>query len=231
MLAGLIFGSIVMLGVCCWHFLRGRDVEPVPQGRQACADRRGARHAAPAHRRQPLRRGRHERAEHEDRRLRGAVEHLPAVRLLAVPDRRLHRGTTRRRASRSRSHGSSPTWPRARSTARCRASTSSRQQEQKRVRPRQLHAERRGDLLVDARDGVRRGADVPRRGPRRLALPEADDSQGALVPVDGDRSRSRCRTSPPSAGWILTEMGRQPWIVQGLLKTVEAQLRRASARP
>ena len=27
MLAGLIFGSIVMLGVCCWHFLRGRDVD------------------------------------------------------------------------------------------------------------------------------------------------------------------------------------------------------------
>jgi cytochrome d ubiquinol oxidase subunit I len=27
MLAGLIFGSIVTLGVCCWHFLRGRDVD------------------------------------------------------------------------------------------------------------------------------------------------------------------------------------------------------------
>jgi cytochrome d ubiquinol oxidase subunit I len=27
MLAGLIFGSIVILGVCCWHFLRGHDVE------------------------------------------------------------------------------------------------------------------------------------------------------------------------------------------------------------
>src|SRR6187431_3397206 len=27
MLAGLIFGSIVMFGVCCWHFLRGRNVE------------------------------------------------------------------------------------------------------------------------------------------------------------------------------------------------------------
>ncbi len=26
-LAGLIFGSIVMLGICCWHFLRGHDVE------------------------------------------------------------------------------------------------------------------------------------------------------------------------------------------------------------
>jgi cytochrome d ubiquinol oxidase subunit I len=27
MLAGLIFGSIVMLGVCCWHFLRGHQVD------------------------------------------------------------------------------------------------------------------------------------------------------------------------------------------------------------
>jgi cytochrome bd ubiquinol oxidase subunit I len=27
LLAGLIFGSIVMLGVCCWHFLRDREVD------------------------------------------------------------------------------------------------------------------------------------------------------------------------------------------------------------
>jgi cytochrome d ubiquinol oxidase subunit I len=27
MLAGLIFGSILMLGVCCWHFLRGQEVD------------------------------------------------------------------------------------------------------------------------------------------------------------------------------------------------------------
>jgi cytochrome d ubiquinol oxidase subunit I len=27
LLAGLIFGSIVALAICCWHFLRGRDVE------------------------------------------------------------------------------------------------------------------------------------------------------------------------------------------------------------
>jgi cytochrome bd ubiquinol oxidase subunit I len=27
MLAGLIFGSIIMLGVCCWHFLRSHDVD------------------------------------------------------------------------------------------------------------------------------------------------------------------------------------------------------------
>jgi cytochrome d ubiquinol oxidase subunit I len=27
MLAGLIFGSIVMLGICCWHFLRRKEVD------------------------------------------------------------------------------------------------------------------------------------------------------------------------------------------------------------
>ena len=27
MLAGLIFGSILMLRNCCWHFLRGQDVD------------------------------------------------------------------------------------------------------------------------------------------------------------------------------------------------------------
>jgi len=27
MLAGLIFGTILMLGVCCWHFLRGHEVD------------------------------------------------------------------------------------------------------------------------------------------------------------------------------------------------------------
>jgi cytochrome bd ubiquinol oxidase subunit I len=27
MLAGLIFGSIIVLGICCWHFLRGRETD------------------------------------------------------------------------------------------------------------------------------------------------------------------------------------------------------------
>jgi cytochrome d ubiquinol oxidase subunit I len=27
MIAGVIFGSIVMLGICCWHFLRGKEVD------------------------------------------------------------------------------------------------------------------------------------------------------------------------------------------------------------
>src|SRR5437763_12521684 len=30
-LAGLIFGSIVMLGICCWHLLRGRNVALFPR--------------------------------------------------------------------------------------------------------------------------------------------------------------------------------------------------------
>ena len=130
-LAGLIFGSIVMLGICCWHFLRGQGRRPLPQGGEAGADRGGAGHAPPAHRRQPLRRGRDERAEHEDRRFRGAVEHVPAMRFLADPGRRIHRETTRRRASRSRSRDSFRTWPPARSTARFRASISSRRRSER----------------------------------------------------------------------------------------------------
>jgi hypothetical protein len=55
MLAGLIFGSVVMLGVCCWHFLRGHNIEPLPQGGEAGADRHGACDAAPAGGGQPLR--------------------------------------------------------------------------------------------------------------------------------------------------------------------------------
>ena len=33
-----------------------------------------------------------------------------------------------------------------------------------------------------------------------------------------------------SAGWVFTEMGRQPWIVQGLLKTGRGARRRVSTR-
>ena len=32
-----------------------------------------------------------------------------------------------------------------------------------------------------------------------------------------------------TAGWVMTEMGRQPWIVQGLLKTEDANSPRVSA--
>ena len=91
-LAGLIFGSMRHAGDLLLALPARQGRRPLPQGGEAGADRGGAGHAPPARGRQPLRRGRDERAEHEDRRLRGAVEHLPALRLLALPDRRVHRG-------------------------------------------------------------------------------------------------------------------------------------------
>ena len=90
-LAGLIFGSIVMLGICCWHFLRGQDVDLFRKAAKLALIVAVPVDAAATRGRQPLRRGRDERAGHEDRRIRGAVEHLPALRLLALPDRRVHR--------------------------------------------------------------------------------------------------------------------------------------------
>src|SRR5512133_3179371 len=172
------------------HLLLALPARPrrrhLPQGGEAGADRRGAGHPAPTGGRQPLRGGCDERAEHEDRRLGGAVEHLRAVRLLALPDRRVlgagsdpelldhrpespvvygHRVVRR--------HG-----PRTQSAPGPGAEE---------VRPRQLHAEYRGDLLVDAGDGLPRRADVGRRRGRCVALLEAETRAGAMVPLDGDR--------------------------------------------
>ena len=48
-LAGLTAGAAVVFGVCCWHFVRGRNVETVQAGGEARADRPRARS-----RRQPL---------------------------------------------------------------------------------------------------------------------------------------------------------------------------------
>ena len=88
-LAGLIFGSMVMLGVSCWHFLRGRNVELFRRAAKLALIVAVPATLDPAVGRQPLRGGGHQRAGDEDRRLRGAVEHLPAVRLLGLPDRRV----------------------------------------------------------------------------------------------------------------------------------------------
>ena len=90
MLAGLIFGSIVMLGICCWHFLRRKNIDlflkaaklalivavPVTLLQLVVGNRFGAAVTSAA--------------EHEDRRLRGTVEHLPAMRFFAHPVRRVH---------------------------------------------------------------------------------------------------------------------------------------------
>jgi cytochrome d ubiquinol oxidase subunit I len=63
----------------------------------------------------------------------------------------------------------------------------------------------RVDLLVDAGDGLR-GSLMFLVAVGRLALLEAR-ARAARWFLDGDRPRSRSRTSPRRAGWILTEMG------------------------
>ena len=68
-LAGLIFGSMVMLGHLLLAAAARSQRRVVPPRGKAGADRRGAGDPAPAVGRQPLRRGRHKPAGHEDRRL------------------------------------------------------------------------------------------------------------------------------------------------------------------
>ena len=213
MLAGLIFGSIVMLGVCCWHFLRGRERRPVPSGGEAGADRRGAGDAAAAGGREPLRRGGHERAEHEDRRLRGAVGHCQPCGFSLF---QIGGFTTE-----DQTPSFSITIPRLLSymaTGSFDGQVQGLNQLQaagaEQLRPRQLHAERAGGLLVDAGDGLRGRADVPGRRRRGVALLEAKLERArwflwtAIVAI-------ALPYIAATAGWILTEMGRQPWIVQG----------------
>ena len=94
---------------------------------------------------------------------------------------------TRRRSSRSRSRGSSRTWPPARSTARCRASTSSRQQEQREYGPGNYMPNVRviyWSMRVMAYAGVLMFL-VAALGAWLYWKQEA--RAGALVPLDGDR--------------------------------------------
>ena len=126
MLAGLIFGSIVMLGVCCWHFLRGHDVDLFRK-----AAKLALIVAVPVTLLQLVVGNRFGEAVTSAQSMKIAASEaqwntLPAVRLLAHPVRRVLRRRRDAGASRSRSHASSRTWPPARSMGRCRASISSR---------------------------------------------------------------------------------------------------------
>ena len=68
---------------------------------------------------------------------------------------------------------------------------------------------------------VRRQLRRARRARRRVPALEAPARTAALVPLD-----RRLHVVLPfvaiTFGWMLTEIGRQPWIVQGLLKTADA---------
>ena len=220
-LAGLIFGSMVMFGISCWHLLRGRNVElfrraaklalivavPATLIQLSVGNRFGEAVT--------------ERAGHEDRRLRGAVEHLRAVRLLALPDRRVLGAGPRRRASRSRSRSLLSWMATGSFNGKVEGLNQLQQQEQQSYGP--------GNYMPNVR--------LMYWSMRVMAMLGVAMFLIAAVGAWLYRKRKLHTTRwflwiavvamsfpyiAATAGWILTEMGRQPWIVQNLLKTSDA---------
>ena len=210
--------------IACWHLVRGREPGAVPARGQARADRRSCR-SRPFN----LWFGSNfgivttELPADEDRGDRGAVGHGAAGLVLALPDRRLHARTTRRRRSRSRSRAA--------------------------LVPRDRLVQRRGR----GHERAAAAGGAASTGPATTSRPCAPTywamrimaylgSLVFLVAALGAflywrrRSSGRAGSSGPRsprspfpflaalAGWVLTEVGRQPWIVQGLLKTARRQL-------
>ena len=55
-----------------------------------------------------------------------------------------------------------------------------------------------------------------------LLAPARPPRRHALVPAAGGRRRRSAPTWPLESGWIVTEVGRQPWIVYQILRTEDA---------
>ena len=89
------------------------------------------------------------------------------------------------------------------------------------VRAGELHPERVRAVLVDAGDGVPRHRHRAALAVGRVAA--APQPAGGVEVVPARRRSGPCFTPfvMNTAGWMLTENGRQPWIVQGLMKTAD----------
>ena len=96
---------------------------------------------------------------------------------------------------------------------------------------RRLHADHPGDLLA-FRLMIGLGMLARhRRRPGALAHPEGPRADRQRWLRRGRCSRCRCcRCSRNSFGWIFTEMGRQPWVVFGLMTTEQRRLARRQRR-
>ena len=186
MLAGLIFGSIVMLGVCCWHFLRGHDVElfrraaklalivavPVTllqlvvgnRFGEAVTSAQGMKIAA---------------SEAQWNTCQPCGFSLFQIGGFTADDQTPTFSITIPRLLSYMATGSF--------NGQVQGLNELQSQEQSTVRLRQLHAERPGHLLVDAGHGLHGRADVHGRRGRGVAVLEAEARDGALVPLDGDR--------------------------------------------
>ena len=179
--------------------------------------------AAQPRRRQPLRAGDDRLPADEDRGGRGAVEHRAAGELLAVPDRRLLAVRPGPRASRLDGPALLSFLATGTFTGEVEGLNQIQAAYEQQYGPGNYIPPVARVVLGDAGDGLPRRADGPRRrssaagctGARKLR----DD---ALVPAHRRSSPSPSRSSPRMAGWVLTEIGRQPWIVQGLLRTADA---------
>ena len=88
--------------------------------------------------------------------------------------------------------------------------------------PRQLHAAGADDLLEHARDGL--FGEFSWRWSRSSAHSCSGDagSNGCSWFLWVGVATMFLPFVAITAGWMLTEIGRQPWIVQGLLKTADA---------
>ncbi len=196
MLAGLIFGTSIVLGVCCWHFLRGHDTQTFGK-----AAKLALIVAVPVTLLQLV----------VGNRFGEAVTSAQAMKIAASEAQWQTCqpcGFSLFQIGGFTKSDPTPTFaitiPRLLSymatgsfDGQVQGLNELQTDEQRAVRPGQLPARRARDVLVDAGDGVRRGADVPDRRTGRVAVPEAATGAGDAGST-GSRSRpSRCRTSPP----------------------------------
>ena len=222
LLAGLLTGGFLVLGVSCWHLLAAEERRALPQGGDARDHRRPASVSGVQ-----LIVGsdfgvaRHRRPADEDRRHRGALGHRAARLVLALPDRRLHGGrpdaVVLGRYPRPALVPCHELVPAARSSV----STSSRRRPSNSTGPGNYIPDVRlvywsmramaylGTLSLLPRDLGRLGAVA--QAPRRREVVPAGRARGDRVPVPLELR-----------GLAAHEAGRQPWVVYGLLRTEDA---------
>ena len=226
-LASLVTGCLVMLAVSAWYLRKRAHVESFHRTAKVALIVLIPTIVIQLSVGNKLGRDRGRVSADEDRGGRGAVEQLQAVLVLGGSDR----GLQQQRRDRDGDHRDPAPAVGAgdrhleRSGHRAEPAPGSVSEE---VRARQLHPERRDPVLVDADDGGPRNAGPAVRAVGRLAA----------VPRHAANARlflwlSIWAVITPflmnTAGWLLTESGRQPWIVQGLQKTVNANSPSVSA--
>ena len=221
MLVGLTTAAVVVFGVACWHLLRGRNQELFRQRREARADRR-----RPDLGGEPLV-GSHLGVVITD------YQPMKIAATEALWDTEQPAAFSLFQIGGFTEDDQTPSFdieiPKLLSflatgsfNGEVQGMNQLQAQYEARVRAGQLHPARRDDVLEHAGHGLPRHARLPRRSRSARSSPGAGRSRRRAGSSGPASSRSRSRTSSALAGWVLTEVGRQPWIVWGLLKTADA---------